>query len=167
MSISTDGGSDAQTPNCPDCGDELSHEPITEHGTRWDTTQYMGWWCSNCGKGKVQCGACDSLHHPDDECIPLLHERVRELYKAFGGMAKVPGEGTIPIDECELNDQGCAVFRKDDCPMTDCDGDHLYILKHDKRFMDRPHPTPEYKPVAERCSEFDHQDDDACSFHKP
>ena len=167
MSISTDGGSDAQSPNCPDCGDDLDYEIITEDGTRRETTKYAGWWCRNCVKGMTHCGACDSLHHPDHECIPLLHGRVREAYSELSGMAEIPGEGTIPIDECELNGQGCAVFRKDDCPMTDCDGDHLYILKHDQRFLDGQFPTPEYTTVAERCSEFDHQDDDACSFHKP
>ena len=115
----------------------------------------------------IQCGACESLHHPDHECLPLLHGRVREAYEAYAGMAEVPGEGLISIDECELNGKGCAVFNKGDCPIFGCDGDHLYVLKHDNRFMDGRRPTPEYTTVADQCSKFDHEDEDACSYHRP
>ena len=167
MSISTDGGSDEQTPKCPDCGDDLSHEPITEHGTRWATTQYMGWWCSSCGKGMAQCAACDSLHHPDDECIPMIHERVREAYDIFGGKAKTPTKGTIPVEECDRNDQGNLIYNEGKCPNHDCVGNRIVTFRQDKKFAEGPDLNAEYIPVATECTEFDYYDDDACSFHKP
>ena len=167
MSISTDGGSDAQSPNCPDCGDDLDYEIITEDGTEHETTKYAGWWCRNCVKGMTHCEHCADLHHPDRICEAERKARLEAAQEAFGGTAAIPGHGAVDVDDLETIGEGTPVFiLEDGCPEDDCDGDLVYHLVSSDDFAEGE-PSAEYEPVAEHCSNFDHQDDDACTYHRP
>lgn len=165
-SISADGG-DVQTRNCPDCGDEMEYDVIREHGTELETTLYQGWWCSSCHQGNIECGDCDSLHHPDFKCEPkqgALFEKARD---ELGGKTKVPRYGIIPLEECDTIDGGTPVYIVEDrCPNYDCDGDLVFRLVRNEDFADQyPHDiTYEYESILEYCTEFEDGD---CSYHKP
>jgi hypothetical protein len=164
MSISADGGNDgdAQTRNCPDCSEEMEYDVIREHGTRKETTLYQGWWCSNCRKGMVACGECDSLHHPDFECEPKRKARFKAAQEAFGGKVEIPRHGTISIDDCETIDEGTPVYIIDDgCPH--CEGDLIFELVRNDGFAEKRPPTVEYEAICEYCSQLN----DGCSYRRP
>jgi hypothetical protein len=165
MSISADGGNDgdAQTRNCPDCSEEMEYDVIREHGTRKETTLYQGWWwCSNCRKGMVACGECDSLHHPDFECEPKRKARFKAAQEAFGGKVEIPRHGTVSIDDCETIDEGTPVYIIDDgCP--DCEGDLIFELVRNSDFAEKHPPKVEYEAICEYCSQLN----DGCSYRRP
>jgi hypothetical protein len=163
-SISADGG-EAQTRNCPDCGSEMNHEIITEHGTRWETTLYKGWWCSSCGRGMVDCGECDSLHHPDFICEPKRKARLEAAKEDYGSKAKVPGHGIIPVEELETIGEGTPVYViEDGCPNLKCDGDRVFEMVQDDNFATGRRPTAEYQAICDYCSEFDNGE---CAYRQP
>ncbi|WP_273837251.1 hypothetical protein [Halococcus sp. PRR34] len=167
MSSNSADGGDAQTRDCPDCGEEMTYDAIREHGTEFETTLYQGWWCSSCVQGMVECGECDSLHHPDFECEPKQEARIEAAREDLGGKAKLPRYGVVSLEECDTIDDGTPVYIVEDrCPNHDCDGDLVFRLVRNDDFTDRyPHEiTFEYEAVLEYCTEFEDGD---CSYHKP
>jgi hypothetical protein len=163
-SISADGG-EAQTRDCPDCGSEMEFQIIIEHGCEFETTQYQGWWCSSCSKGMIACGECDGLHHPDFICEPQRKARLEAAKDEYGGTAKVPGHGIIPVEELETIGEGTPVYViEDGCPNPDCDGDHIFEMVEDSNFAKGRRPTAEYQPICDYCSEFG---DGECTYRQP
>ena len=161
MAISTDGGSDDDEPtrNCPDCGSELDYDIITEHGTRYETTEYMGWWCENCGKGMTECEHCDSLHHPDRTCEPQRKAEFEQARDVYGQKAQVPGVGEVSLDECETQGEGTLIYVEEDgCP--DCGGDVIHELIPDENFARFP-ANYEFTAILLFCTE------DDCTHRKP
>lgn len=171
MSISTDGGTgtdgdgDAQTRDCPDCGEEMNYDVIREHGCEFETTLYQGWYCSSCLKGMIACGECDSLHHPDYECQPKRKARLEAAQEAFGGKVEIPRHGTVSIDDCETIGEGTPVYIIDDgCPDYDCEGDLIFELVRNDGFAEKRPPEVEYEAICEHCSRLDEGE---CSYRRP
>lgn len=166
MSINaTDGGGDAQTRDCPDCGEEMEYDIIREHGCEFETTLYLGWWCSNCHKGMVGCGECDSLHHPDYECQPKQEARFEAAQDELGGKAKIPRYGVMSLEECETTeDNGLVYIVEDRCPHSGCDGDLVFELVRNDGFAKQyPHVIEyEYEAIFEHCSRLD----EGCSYRR-
>lgn len=163
---STGNGSEEQTRNCPDCGEEMKYDAIREHGTEFETTEYMGWWCSSCCQGMWHCGECDSLHHPDFECLPKQEARLKEAQEEVGGKAKIPRYGKIPIEQCETTDDGDPVYIVEDrCPNTECNGDLIFALVRNDNFAKKYPDIIEYEfeAIFEYCSELE---DGECSYRR-
>lgn len=168
MSISTDGGTgnggDAQTRDCPDCGEKMEYDVIREHGCEFETTLYQGWYCSSCLKGMVACGECDGLHHPDYECQPKRKARLEAAQEAFGGKVEIPRHGTVSIDDCETIDEGTPVYIIDGgCPDYGCEGDLIFELVRNDGFAENRPPEVEYEAICEYCSQLN----DGCSYRRP
>jgi hypothetical protein len=154
-------GSDEQTRNCPDCGNEMEYDAIREHGCEFETTLYMGWWCSSCRNGMIACGDCDSLHHPDYECEPQRTARIEAAIEDMGGKATIPRHGLVDIETHGTDDDPPLYVIDGGCPS--CDGDLVFVLVRNEEFAKRrPVPNPEYKAVAEHCSQLD----EGCSYRR-
>jgi hypothetical protein len=152
-------GSDEQTRNCPDCGNEMEYDVIREHGCEFETTLYMGWWCSSCSNGMIHCGDCDSLHHPDYECEPQRNARIEAAREDMGGTAKIPRQGLVDIETHGTDDEPPLYVIDGGCPH--CDGDLVFVLVRNDGFAkQRPVPDPEYEAVAEHCSQLN----EGCSY---
>jgi hypothetical protein len=168
-SISGNGGTDreAQTRDCPACGDDLQYNGVRERKTVWKTTLSEEWWCSSCQQRIIACEHCESLHQLGDICAPKRGARFKIAKEIYGAKAKIPGEGIVPISECEAIDGVDPAYVADDgCPEDECDGDLIHSLVQACTFTRGLQSEAEYLASYEVCSEFE-EGDNGCSHREP
>lgn len=158
-----------ESPACPNCGDDLEHGPIVEHGSEDQTTEYSGWSCPSCSAQGLFCVECFDLHSPDEACDAQAKRAQEEAIERLEGLVSIPGGRIVSIEECDTSgdlDGGGVYIDEDACP--ECGGDVEIQIHQRVNFEARPVTEAEWEALASVCTNYSPDDDvDGCSYHEP